>query len=129
MTRTLKNPHIDDSDRTEFQVWARARGRSVQRRKDGPYVDEELESFWQFLRAFRERHEIPEIDASKLPRSLDGKELAIEDPQGNIGIAAGQYTEGGWFGEAREVTITDGERTAIYVPKYVVQPKPKVRKT
>jgi hypothetical protein len=41
-----------------------------------------------------------------LPRSMEGEGLRI--------VPA--YTEAGYFGEANVVTITDGERTALYVP-------------
>jgi hypothetical protein len=47
----------------------------------------------------------PGVDRN-LPRLLDGEGLSI--------VPA--YTEAGYFGEANVVTITDGERTALYVP-------------
>ncbi len=45
---------------------------------------------------------------SNLPRCerMDGSGLRIVP----------SYTEGGWFSEANCVTISDGERTALYVP-------------
>lgn len=51
---------------------------------------------------------MPTIDAEDIPRcpELDGSTLRIVP----------NYTEAGWFAEANAVTITDGERTAIYVP-------------
>ena len=33
-----------------------------------------------------------------------------------------RYTEAGYFGEANCVTITDGKRTAVYVPLRVLSP-------
>lgn len=51
---------------------------------------------------------------SKLPRcdKLDGSTLHIVP----------DYTEGGWFCEANCVTISDGERTAVYIPLKIVEP-------
>ncbi len=48
------------------------------------------------------------MEANDLPRchALDGSSLRI--------VPA--YTESGEFGEANCITITDGERTAVYVP-------------
>jgi hypothetical protein len=49
--------------------------------------------------------------SAKVPRSMDGEGLKI--------VKA--YTDAGYFGEANCVTITDGERTAIYVPLRIVE--------
>jgi hypothetical protein len=43
---------------------------------------------------------------ARLPRSMEGEGLRI--------VPA--YTEAGYFGEANCITVTDGERTALYVP-------------
>lgn len=59
--------------------------------------------------------EDPNLDPSKLPRSMEGEGLSIVPG----------YTEAGYFMEANVVRITDGERTALYVPyKTVGDPKP-----
>jgi hypothetical protein len=47
------------------------------------------------------------LDPAALPRSMEGEGLSI---------VVGEYTEAGWFKEANVVKITDGERTALYVP-------------
>jgi hypothetical protein len=48
----------------------------------------------------------------RLPRCerMDGSTLSIIP----------SYTEAGWFTEANCVTISDGERTALYVPLRIV---------
>jgi hypothetical protein len=48
------------------------------------------------------------IDPETIPRreNMDGSSLRI----------VSDYTEAGWFGETNCITVTDGERTAIYVP-------------
>ena len=59
----------------------------------------------------------PDIRAEAIPRCLvlDGSTLKI--------VPA--YTEAGWFTEANCITVTDGERTAVYVPyKTVREPSP-----
>lgn len=49
-----------------------------------------------------------EIEPEDIPRcpELDGSTLRIVP----------EYTEAGWFTEANVITVTDGERTALYVP-------------
>jgi hypothetical protein len=54
----------------------------------------------------------PDIDHSELPRSMEGEGLSIVP----------FYTEAGYFGEANVVKITDGTRTALYVPYKIVKP-------
>jgi hypothetical protein len=63
-------------------------------------------------------HDRSSPDKSKLPRCQkgDGSSLRIVP----------SYIEGGYFSEANCVTITDGERTAVYVP-YEVNPHPHLR--
>lgn len=54
------------------------------------------------------------IAANDIPRcrELDGSTLRIVPAD----------TEAGWFAEANVITVTDGERTALYVPfRKVVQ--------
>jgi hypothetical protein len=41
---------------------------------------------------------------ARLPRSMEGEGLSVVP----------SYTEAGYFGEANVVTVTDGERTALY---------------
>jgi hypothetical protein len=53
----------------------------------------------------------PEIDPAELPRSMEGEGLKILP----------FYTEGGWFTEANVIKVTDGERTALYVPYQTVK--------
>jgi hypothetical protein len=50
---------------------------------------------------------------SRLPRCgrMDGSTLRIVP----------SYTEAGWFTETNCLTITDGERTAVYVPYKVLE--------
>lgn len=50
----------------------------------------------------------PEIDPEDIPRcpEMDGSTLKIVP----------NFTEAGWYMEANCITVTDGERTAIYVP-------------
>jgi hypothetical protein len=56
---------------------------------------------------------VQEIDAEHIPRcpEMDGSTLRIVP----------DYTEAGWFCEANVITVTDGERTAIYVPLRAVR--------
>jgi len=54
----------------------------------------------------------PKLDPSEIPRSMEGEGLTIVPG----------YTEAGYFGEANVVKITDGTRTALYVPYRVVKP-------
>ncbi len=63
-----------------------------------------------YLREF-----VMEIDRSNLPRceKLDGSTLRI--------VPA--YTEAGMFCEANVITVTDGNRTALYIPLKIVEPK------
>lgn len=53
-----------------------------------------------------------ELNRQELPRctDMDGSTLKI--------VPA--YTEAGYFQEANCITVTDGERTAIYIPYKVV---------
>jgi hypothetical protein len=56
--------------------------------------------------------EMQEPDPAQIPRSMEGEGLSIVP----------SYTEAGYFGEANVVTITDGTRTALYVPYKIVKP-------
>lgn len=58
-----------------------------------------------------------DLPADRLPRceAMDGSTLRV--------VPA--YTEAGYFQEANAVTLTDGERTAVYVPHHVIpHPRP-----
>ncbi len=77
-----------------------AQGRSIAfgqwlQRDDGRWV----------LRMPAAREASEEVQAA-LPRSTEGERLSILP----------RFTQAGYFGEANLVTITDGERTALYVP-------------
>lgn len=66
-------------------------------------------------KAQRAEAEFGEIEADQIPRceELDGSTLRI--------LPA--YTEAGQFCEARCIMVTDGERTAVYVPLKVAAPR------